>query len=215
MYTLCYNLLNNLNSNCLLLNHRPAWNRIKQQYPNYGINQGLTSKVWWKKFVKEVFNGAGYVSLCNNDHPHLERITERLYEQFGSNSSWKVTEGVPEMLTDLKKNGFKTAVVSNFDERLPLVLKQLNLDTFFDHLVTSVAARAEKPSTKIFEYALERAGVSAEESLHVGDSYEEDVLPARSIGMQAILFDEKHESDKSQKDCEAFYHFKCLYKCIV
>ena len=170
------------------------------------MKQGLTSKEWWNRFVKEVFNGAGYVDLCNKDHAHLIRISEQLYDQFGKSTSWEVTDGVPEMLDFLKQKGIKTAVVSNFDERLPLVLEQLKLDGFFDYIITSVAAKAEKPSTQIFEYALKQTGLKAGNCLHVGDSYEEDVLPARSVGIHALLFDEGGKSKDS------LHHFNGLAK---
>ena len=181
---------------------------MKQQFPNYGVKEGLTSKIWWKKFIKEVFNGAGCVELCNRDAKRLEQLSEYLYDQFGLSSSWEVTDGVREMLKDLKKMGLKTAVVSNFDERLPIVLDQLKLLNLFDYLITSVAAEAEKPSTRIFEYAVKVIGIEPEKGLHVGDNYEEDVIPARLVGMQALLFDEQ------SKSTDALHHFNCLVSLL-
>lgn len=48
----------------------------------------------------------------------------------------------------------------------------------------------EKPDPKIYEIALEKAGnIAPEETLHIGDSFRKDYLPARSIGMHAVLLD--------------------------
>jgi putative hydrolase of the HAD superfamily len=44
-----------------------------------------------------------------------------------------------------------------------------------------------KPDRRLFEAALELAGVSAAEALHVGDSYEEDVVGARAAGIEPVL----------------------------
>lgn len=46
----------------------------------------------------------------------------------------------------------------------------------------------KKPDPKIYKIALERAGNFApEEALHIGDSMHKDYVPAKSIGMNALL----------------------------
>lgn len=48
----------------------------------------------------------------------------------------------------------------------------------------------EKPDPRIYKIALERAGnIAPEETLHIGDSIRKDYIPAKSVGMQAILLD--------------------------
>ena len=47
----------------------------------------------------------------------------------------------------------------------------------------------EKPHPQIFNAALEKAQVVAEECLHVGDQVRSDVLGAQSVGMLAVLID--------------------------
>lgn len=48
----------------------------------------------------------------------------------------------------------------------------------------------EKPDPKIYKIALERAGnIAPEEVLHIGDSMRKDYLPAKSVGMHALLLD--------------------------
>ncbi len=56
-------------------------------------------------------------------------------------------------------------------------------------VVSAEEARAYKPAPEIFELALRRAGVSASEAVHIGDSYSADVLGARGAGIDAILLD--------------------------
>lgn len=48
----------------------------------------------------------------------------------------------------------------------------------------------EKPDPRIFEAALQKAGgVAPDQALHIGDSLRKDYLPARSLGMHALLLD--------------------------
>ncbi|ESO06534.1 hypothetical protein HELRODRAFT_143846, partial [Helobdella robusta] len=161
----------------------PTWKTLKLKYPNYGLNQGIKSRQWWEMFIKNVFDEAGYTVpddlMC--------KIVNQLYHNFGTNQSWKVINDVKKMLNDLKNAGFKLAVVSNFDERLPSVFKALNLYQYFDLLVNSRIAKSEKPDTKIFLYTLELANVRPEETVHIGDDYCEDFIPAQQIGIQPYL----------------------------
>ncbi len=77
-------------------------------------------------------------------------------------------------------------VVSNWDQSLGSVLARVGLDALLDGVVTSAEVGAAKPDPRIFEAALELAGVSAGEALHVGDSLEEDVAGAHAAGIEVV-----------------------------
>ena len=51
--------------------------------------------------------------------------------------------------------------------------------------------RACKPHREIFEKALEMAGVSPQEAVHIGDSLTSDVPPAKELSIQPVLIDRK------------------------
>lgn len=60
----------------------------------------------------------------------------------------------------------------------------------WDFGVFSGVVGIEKPDPRIYQLALEKAGnIAPEQALHIGDSMRKDYLPARSIGMQALLLD--------------------------
>lgn len=60
----------------------------------------------------------------------------------------------------------------------------------WDFGVFSGLEGVEKPNPRIYEIALERAGnIAPEEALHIGDSFRKDYLPAKSLGMHALLLD--------------------------
>ena len=56
-------------------------------------------------------------------------------------------------------------------------------------VVSAEEVRAYKPYPEIFMRALERAGLTAEEVIHVGDSLDSDVLGAKNVGIEPILVD--------------------------
>lgn len=65
-------------------------------------------------------------------------------------------------------------------------LKKIGIDGLFDAHITAASAGAAKPSAVIFEAAIQAAGYSAAETLHVGDHPEFDVLGAKAAGMPSV-----------------------------
>lgn len=60
----------------------------------------------------------------------------------------------------------------------------------WDFGVFSGLEGVEKPDPRLYEIALARAGnIAPEEALHIGDSMRKDYLPAKSVGMHALLVD--------------------------
>jgi putative hydrolase of the HAD superfamily len=90
-------------------------------------------------------------------------------------------------LRDCRARGLRIVVVSNWDVSLHAVLQRLRVTPMVDGIVTSAEAGARKPAPAIFELALERAGVPARNAVHVGDSLDEDVVGARSAGIEPVL----------------------------
>jgi 2-haloacid dehalogenase len=52
--------------------------------------------------------------------------------------------------------------------------------------VTALQARAYKPDLQVFEYALERLGVTPDRLIHVAQSLFHDVGPARALGIRTV-----------------------------
>jgi len=63
------------------------------------------------------------------------------------------------------------------------------LNPFFTTVTTSEEAEAKKPDEAIFLLALKKAQASASESLMIGDDYDVDMLGAKNVGMDQVLFD--------------------------
>jgi putative hydrolase of the HAD superfamily len=98
-------------------------------------------------------------------------------------------------LAALRSEGMKLVCVSNWDISLGEVLERCGLAARLDAAVSSAEAGARKPDPAIFAPALEQAGCTAEEALHVGDTPEEDLEAARAAGIRALLIDRKGGGD--------------------
>jgi putative hydrolase of the HAD superfamily len=65
-------------------------------------------------------------------------------------------------------------------------IELLELEPLFPVIVVSEEVDAWKPDPRIFEIALERSGVAAEDAIYVGDSAEHDVPGAHAAGLRAV-----------------------------
>ncbi len=92
------------------------------------------------------------------------------------------TSGALEKL----KAKYKLAIISNTDDDL-FAGTARHLKIEFDEVITAEQAKAYKPAEAPFRIALQRLGMSPERVLHVGQSVYHDVLPAKSLGMAAVL----------------------------
>jgi putative hydrolase of the HAD superfamily len=124
---------------------------------------------------------------------NFDRYFDHIYDVFRSKESWRVFEDVTEsgLLNQLQNNGVVLGVVSNWDSRLPEILKNTGLAPYFNFILASTVVGSAKPDAAIFKEALQRAGVSAEQACHIGDEPATDIEGAHNAGMHAILIDRK------------------------
>lgn len=79
-------------------------------------------------------------------------------------------------------------VVSNALTEWPRVfLEAVGLAEYFSFIIVSCDVGWRKPHRAIFELALSKLGLPANQVAHVGDSPHEDLLGAKEIGMKAVL----------------------------
>ena len=103
---------------------------------------------------------------------------------------WSVAAaGAADALAALRRAGYAVACISNADGTVDQLLARAGLLDQLAFVVDSGKVGFEKPDPRIFHLALERAGVTAEESYYVGDIYPVDVVGSRAVGMVPVLVD--------------------------
>lgn len=85
--------------------------------------------------------------------------------------------------------GVKVAIISNSEGMLDGLFRALGILGHFDAVVDSGLVGVEKPDPKIFRIAIDRYGVTPEETLHLGDMFATDILGARAAGIRSALID--------------------------
>ena len=146
---------------------------------------------FWQRFVERT------CALIGAERPSPFAAAE-LYDRFARAEAWRIADGAPAMLAELKRRGLKLAVISNWDERLPTLLDRLALAHFFDATIVSALVGVEKPHPRIFETALAALGVEPSRALHVGDSRIDDFEGAQAAGMRALLLSRRGDGDLAE-----------------
>ena len=113
-------------------------------------------------------------------------------EFFGlAKTAWHREDETPypeaeEILKYLIKLGYKIGIIANQSPGTADRLEKWNLLQYIDIVAASAELGIAKPNPAFFYRAMELAGCRAEEAAMVGDRLDNDVVPAKKLGMKAV-----------------------------
>ncbi len=112
---------------------------------------------------------------------------EELNQWFADNRPERVLiDGARELLDALQAAGYRVAVISNNDGQTRQKCEAVDIERYMEFILDSTLEGLMKPDKRIFERALELAGLSADKVLHVGDLWGSDVLGSQAAGMWSM-----------------------------
>ena len=134
-------------------------------------------QVWDKRiqFAKEGYNG-----------------DQKAIEYFGLNKTpWHSEDEVPfddcaETLRALCDRGYQLGVIANQKPGAKARLDAWGLGRYFSVIASSAELGISKPDPAIFRLALEQADCRPENAVMVGDRLDNDIRPAKELGMKTI-----------------------------
>lgn len=101
-------------------------------------------------------------------------------------------QGAFEILEYLQSKYNLHIITNGFQEVQNHKIKNSNLTPFFKTITNSESAGVKKPNPGIFEFALQQANTTKEQSVMIGDCIDADVKGALNFGMDAILFSQNN-----------------------
>lgn len=111
----------------------------------------------------------------------------------------ELVEGAQYILDYLKAKNYTLHVISNgFKEVTERKCILSGIDKYFQTITSADSVGVRKPNPKIFEYSLQLAEASKEESILIGDDWIADVVGAQNFGMDVIFFDVFNENPKEE-----------------
>lgn len=135
----------------------------------------------WFAFTERIIRGMGGDA---DTAPELAVEMTRLWEH---SANFDLYDDVLPVMGDLRARGLKLGLVSNSGRELDDFVAHHALDV--DCAITSRTHGWTKPHPTIFQAALDLLGVMPPEAAMVGDSVEDDIEGALSLGMRAFLID--------------------------
>ena len=144
--------------------------------PDFTFYKTIETKIRIQlEFLKE----QNYVSSVSS---YLKPLTDSLYE-----ATVKETAKSREVLLQLKQQ-YPMVLVSNFYGNIATVLKEFKLDGIFDKIIESAVVGVRKPDPQIFTLGVEALGMQPDEVVVVGDSMDNDIIPAGKAGCHTVWF---------------------------
>ncbi|WP_369413804.1 YjjG family noncanonical pyrimidine nucleotidase [Abyssalbus ytuae] len=142
--------------------------------------------------LKDTFDILG----CVVNDETIYKLADEYIENLPQNNF--LLNGTLEILNYLKPNYHLHIITNGFEEVQKSKLNNSQIDHYFTHVINSEMAGVKKPNPVIFELALNKACVPAQQTVMIGDSFEEDIIGAKNMGMNAIHFNTKNEAPHNQ-----------------
>lgn len=136
----------------------------------------------------------------------LEKVTDDFYgNEFDFlKRDYSGDPSAPIVIQKLLDMGIKVAIATDPIVRRTGVLKRLKWAGVGDFPYCFISSaddnRAAKPHPKFYEEILEKCNSNAEFTIMVGDRIDNDILPAKRIGIKTVLLDRNREHGDSMAD---------------
>lgn len=139
-----------------------------------------------------------------------ERIREKIRKKTQENlrkeidDLIKLKKNIKRILKALIEKGYKLGLIANQGKEMIDFLKKHNLWELFDFRGISEILGLRKPDLRIFKLAL-KGGCKPNEAIMVGDRIENDIIPAKKLGMKTIRirkggFEHSNQEPKNKRE---------------
>lgn len=159
-----------------------AYNKAHEKYRviRYKKLKEVTNAVW----VSEALNTLNYET--SREDPRIKAALNIFFQDYVD--SLELRPYAKSLIRKTKEN-CKLGLISNFTYA-PVIyasLRKLGINQFFNAVVVSEDTGWRKPHKRIFQDALRKLQVTAEETVYIGDSPLEDIEGAKAVGMKTVF----------------------------
>ncbi len=175
----------------LNIKKKDALELLKELHSKYGLEY---QKIF-NKFLKEIL-GKVDIRLLAAAVVAYRKTKGDLFEPYTNTI---------HTLNKLKGKGYTLVIVTDAPKFQAWTrLYEMDIEKFFDFVITPDDAGATKPSGLPFKMAIKKLGLQPEEIIVVGDWPSRDILPAKKLGMKTVLakYGKWHKYKKVPTDYE-------------
>jgi HAD superfamily hydrolase (TIGR01549 family) len=156
------------------------------------FEQSLQLKKWKSK-------KQAYTNLCKNIGLKItnQNIDWLMNMRDYAEARTKLYPYATTLLKKLKQGGYKIGLISNSSVFEVRQIKKTNILKYINYPLFSFGVRVIKPNLKFFKTMLKIAKCKPNKALMIGDKLNDDVIPARKLGLKAIRFKNYNQLKKS------------------
>lgn len=146
------------------------------QRTDWSDARDIAQRESWRSVVRAVFK----------DVPQPDPVFDQLWTHFSDSRNWRLFPDVLPELRALRSSGFRLAIASNFDGRLPSIVAGLGLANLVEGTYCSGHLGHAKPTPAFFDAISRALEIRPHQLLMVGDDLQRDVIAAIDAGWQAL-----------------------------
>jgi len=146
----------------------------------------------WSAFIRDLLSRVEFSSLEQRapvGADAVEDFIRFLWSEQPHNNLWRrPVAGMLEVVEKLSSRGTRIGVLTNSEGRAQELVAHSVFGPYVQTVVDSGVEGFEKPDPRAFALMAERLGCDPANVVHIGDSFEADVLGAMGAGMTPIWF---------------------------
>ncbi len=154
---------------------RETFDRVDRAAVDRLIHSGRAHQLTLRETMDVIATGIYDALALDRDvkDQYVDFFCEDAKEYLDQNRRWIVT----------LREQYQLGVISNNFGNTQGWCDEYNLSPLLDVVVDSTVVGISKPEAGIFHAALSKLGVSPKEAIYVGDTYSDDVVGAKGVGM--------------------------------
>jgi putative hydrolase of the HAD superfamily len=176
----------------------PAFEDYLNAYKPYNLElwgrygRGEVTKEWLhlQRFLKPIED----LQLMNDELQDMAHTMGNEFLQL-TNKYFSLLPDAEQVVKYLATKYPLTIISNGFKEVQYYKFEHSGLAPYFTHTLISEEVGINKPQPGIFEIALRRNGITADEALMIGDSYTSDIAGAKAAGIDQIWI---HEGETAE-----------------
>ncbi|MBI3199508.1 MAG: HAD family hydrolase [Rhodospirillales bacterium] len=127
-------------------------------------------------------------TLCGGDPQTIGRVEGRVRAMMANLDVFQLRPEIDGLLRRLHGRGVPLGIVANQPAAARERLQRVGIGEFFAYHGLSALTGLRKPDPRAFAAAAEALGLAPSACIMVGDRIDNDIVPAKSVGMAAIRF---------------------------
>jgi putative hydrolase of the HAD superfamily len=126
-------------------------------------------------------------ALCSGDPRTVDRVRQRVRAMTGNLDVFQLRPDIDALLRRLRERGLRLGIVANQPQVARERLARAGIGELFEYQGLSGLTGFSKPDPRAFQAAAAALGVAPSDCIMIGDRIDNDIVPAKALGMAAIL----------------------------